>query len=153
MNISRETIPRLEKIKNDTEAKIQQQRADILKYITIDPKFNVIVDPQYKDRAKEITECIFALHQEKKKVETLIAAIKDAAAELNCGNFDFVHKHNRLISGLGTNERLLQQGVINGLLSKERCEMLEVAISEAKKGLDRYNEIIPPILKRLEAIN
>ncbi|KCZ73638.1 hypothetical protein ANME2D_00710 [Candidatus Methanoperedens nitroreducens] len=152
MQLNKETIKKLERLKAEAEAKISAARADILKYITLDPKYSVIIDPSYREEAKSISETMFALRQESVKLEKLIDAVKEAARTLDVGNFEFGAERMRYVSSIATNDQTLKQGVIKGVLSREKCANLEAAITEAESKLKKHDEVTAPLVARLDAI-
>ncbi len=152
MQLNKDTIKKLELLKSETEAKILEQRANILKFVTVDTKYQVIIDARCRDSAKEITESIFALQQRESKLEALIANVKEAAEQLNCLNFDFAGMRTGLSSTLATHEQFLKRGVLQEILSKEKADELESKISEMKKQLKRYDEVVAPLLTRLDTV-
>jgi hypothetical protein len=152
VQLEKTTIKKLEHLRSEAVATLQARRADILSCVAIDQKTAIIIDPEFKDRAKAIHEEMAILRQESAKFEGLIVEVKDVASTLGIGTFDFGGEKMKLNSIIVTNDQVIKRDVIAGVMSRERCTSLEGAMKEAEIKLKRLDEVTAPLVAKLAAI-
>lgn len=152
MELEKTTLKKLEYLKNETAAKLQARRADILGCIALDQKTQIIIDPDRKEEAKSIAEEMTRLRRESAQMEELIEAVKEVAKTLGIGTFDFGGERGRLNNIIVQNDQVIKRDVIQGVMSKERCAALEGAMKEAEIKLKRFDEVTAPLIDKLAAI-
>lgn len=152
MYLDRNTVKKLEQLKTETEAKIQTQRNEILKHIGIDSKFNVCIEPQHRDAVKPIAETISTLNAEVQKYAALIGALKEAAAELGYDLNSLWDRRAHFEGAITQHDAVLRQGVLQGVLTRERSEALETAIADAKSKLKKYNDATASVFEKIATL-
>lgn len=151
MQLGSDTIPELTKLKAGKQAKMQGRRGEILTFVTVDSKDQLIVDPQYKVETKAIINDLGRLAKEIAEIDSLIDEVNDAATEL--GFRDFGQQRQRFTHTIQQSNMTLQKGVINGILSKAQCTDLEISVNAAKESLAKLEQVTAPLIERLEKLD
>jgi hypothetical protein len=152
VQLEKTTIKKLEHLRSEAVATLQARRADILSCVAIDQKTAIIIDPEFKDRAKAIAEEMINLRQESAKLDALVESVKEVAGTLGIGTFDFGGEKMKLNSIIVTNDQVIKRDVIAGVMSRERCTSLEGAMKEAEIKIKRFDEVTAPLIAKLAAI-
>ncbi len=125
MRLEKTTVKKLEHMKNETAARMQARRTEILGCIALDQKNIVIIDPDFKAEAKSIHKDMTNLRQEVAKFEGLIDEVKAVAEILGIGNFNFEDERSQLNRTIVQNDQVIRRDVIQDVMSRERCAALE----------------------------
>ncbi|KAB2948451.1 MAG: hypothetical protein MPEBLZ_01801 [Candidatus Methanoperedens nitroreducens] len=152
MQLDKTTIQKLEKLISDAKAKIERNHTEIMKNITVSSKLEVIVSPDAREQVKNLLDSSSAASAQAKEYSELIERIKSASLSLEMNGRDYDSRKQSLNSKITQAESLISQGIAQGVISRDRVDVLESTIAESRSSLKKMEKILTPIETKLSGI-
>lgn len=152
MQLDKNTIEKLEKLKSEAKAQIESSRAEILNHITVNSKLEVIIHPDSRDVVKGIVESSAASAAQIKEYTELIRKIEEANISLEMNGRDYNSRRQILNSKIMQAEKTISQGISQGVISKGRVDELESTVADCRIALKKMDKILTPIENKLSSI-
>jgi hypothetical protein len=152
MQLDLNTISKLEKLKQEAEARIEKNRLEVLKHIIVDQKLQVVVNPDERELIKQILDDSLAASGQIKEYTNLINKIEEVSISLEMGGRDFNSRRSILNSKILQAERQISQGIAQNVISKTRVDELEGTIADARTALGKMSKSLTPLENKLAGI-